>query len=592
MNTIFNRIFKLWMSVCCMLILVPTAQAGVNQSSQSKIVVAYVTSWSKIIPDPTLMTHINYAFGHVNNTFDGIKIDNEKHLREIVVLKRKQPSLKVLLSVGGWGSGRFSEMATSQQLRKNFADDCLRIVNEFDLDGIDIDWEYPTNAMANISASPEDTENFTLLMKDIRKAIGEDKLLTLASSASADYINFKAIMPYVDFVNIMAYDMASTPRHHAPLYASSNSGSLTANEAVRRHKEAGVPSNKLVLGMPFYGRGGKNKIPNFIDYKDIELLSDVTHQWDESAKVPYLADSAGNFVCGYENARSLKIKCDYVHENGLLGAMYWDYDGDNRDGDLRKTVYEGIMQSRNVYPANYATDRRFKALVYYSENVESAHVVFAKQAVEFFRRLNYGEGFHLDVTTDLSTYDDEHLNEYEIIVMLNAAPGKKSERDAFERYMENGGGWMGFHAAAYNDKNTRWPWLVNFLGGGVFYCNNWPPQPVLVEVDNQQHDVTKNLPASFVVPESEWYQWKPSPRENEDIEVLVSLSQKNYPLGIKDVVNFGDFPIVWTNKKYRMIYLNMGHGDDEFTDATQKLLFINAFRWVLSMDKKGDPFKR
>ena len=178
------------------------------------------------------------------------------------------------------------------------------------------------------------------------------------------------------------------------------------------------------------------------------------------------------------------------------------------------------------------------------------------------------------------------------MVMLDGYPNTKAERDAFEKYMENGGGWVGFHVAAYNDKNTQWPWFVNFLGGGVFYCNNWPPQPVLVEVDNENHPVTKNLPASFVAPSSEWYQWNPSPRANKDVEVLLSLSPKNYPLGIKDVVNFGDFPIVWTNTKYRMIYLNMGHGDEEFIDATQNLLFINAFRWVVSTDKQGDPFKK
>lgn len=244
------------------------------------------------------------------------------------------------------------------------------------------------------------------------------------------------------------------------------------------------------------------------------------------------------------------------------------------------------------YPANYAKVPRFKTLLYYSEQVEEAHVQFAKQAVEFFKRLNYGDGYILDVKTNLKEYDYDKLKEYDIVVMLNNLPNQKTEREAFEKYMENGGGWVGFHAAAYNDKNTNWPWFVNFIGGGVFYCNNWPPQPILVETDNSQHPVTKNLPRSFIAPESEWYQWTPSPRENKDVEILLSISEKNYPFGIKDVVNFGDFPIVWTNKNYRMIYLNMGHGDDEFTDATQKLLFINAFRWVLSQDKKGDPFKK
>ena len=231
------------------------------------------------------------------------------------------------------------------------------------------------------------------------------------------------------------------------------------------------------------------------------------------------------------------------------------------------------------YPANYAKAPRFKALIYYTQHAEEAHVQFAEQATTFFKKLNYGDGFVLDITTDFSKYPYEKLKEYNVIIMLNTSPNTKAERDAFEQYMENGGGWVGFHAAAYNDKNTHWPWFVKFLGGGVFYCNNWPPQPVLVEVDNEEHPVTKNLPASFVAPASEWYQWTPSPRQNKDVEVLLSLSPKNYPLGIKDVVNFGDFPIVWSNKNYRMIYLNMGHGDEEFIDGTQNLLLVNAFRW-------------
>lgn len=242
------------------------------------------------------------------------------------------------------------------------------------------------------------------------------------------------------------------------------------------------------------------------------------------------------------------------------------------------------------YPANYAKAPRFKALIYYTQHAEEAHVQFAEQATTFFKKLNYGDGFVLDITTDFSKYPYEKLKEYNVIIMLNTSPNTKAERDAFEQYMENGGGWVGFHAAAYNDKNTHWPWFVKFLGGGVFYCNNWPPQPVLIEVDNEEHPVTKNLPASFVAPASEWYQWTPSPRQNKDVEVLLSLSPKNYPLGIKDVVNFGDFPIVWSNKNYRMIYLNMGHGDEEFIDGTQNLLLVNAFRWVVSKDKNGDPF--
>jgi type 1 glutamine amidotransferase len=246
---------------------------------------------------------------------------------------------------------------------------------------------------------------------------------------------------------------------------------------------------------------------------------------------------------------------------------------------------------RAQYPAQYATGPRFKALVYYTKNAEGDHVKFAEQGVAYFKKMTVGDSFILDVTTDLSDYPYDKLKEYDIVVMFNMSPATKEHREAFQQYMENGGGWLGFHAAAYNDKNTQWHWFVDFLGGGVFYCNSWPAQPAKVTLDNTNHPITKNLPTSFIAPENEWYQWNPSPRLNKDVEVFASLSPDNYPLGIKDVVNFGDYPVVWTNKKYRMIYLNMGHGDAIFSDATQNLLIINAFRWVLSIDKKGDPFK-
>ena len=282
------------------------------------VVVAYVTSWSRIMPDPFTMTHINYAFGHVNNTFDGVRIDNPRRLKLIAELKEVNPDLKVMLSVGGWGSGRFSEMAADDQRRMSFAQDCLRVVEEFGLDGIDIDWEYPTSSQANISSSPADRENFNYLMRDLRTVLGEERLLTLASSAYAEYIDFFACEQYLDFVNIMTYDMANAPYHHAALYASENTEGCCEG-AVKAHVEAGVPIEKLVLGMPFYGRGGTT-MPRFVDYKEIKAENGMVEMWDDVAKAPYLADSEGNLVLGYDTPKSMKIKCDYIKEQGMLGA--------------------------------------------------------------------------------------------------------------------------------------------------------------------------------------------------------------------------------------------------------------------------------
>lgn len=324
-------------------VLVMAASCSANEEKADKVVVAYVTSWSDVMPEPSLMTHINYAFGHVSNGFDSVRVDNGQRLHEIVGHVRKSgTATKVELSIGGWGSGRFSEMADNDSLRASFAADCARKVEEFGLDGIDIDWEYPGSSLAGISSSERDTDNFTLLMRDIRAAIGPDKLLTLASSADADHIDFKAIMPYVDFVNVMTYDMANAPKHHAALYPSENTTGLTCDTSIKAHMEAGVPAEKLVLGMPFYGRGGEKMHGR--DFRDIIIPEGHAEKYDSTAMVPYLVDTDGELVLGFDNACSIATKCDYIIEKGLLGAMYWDYAGDDDARTLSRTISSAMMK--------------------------------------------------------------------------------------------------------------------------------------------------------------------------------------------------------------------------------------------------------
>ncbi len=250
-----------------------------------------------------------------------------------------------------------------------------------------------------------------------------------------------------------------------------------------------------------------------------------------------------------------------------------------------------FVSATDVRPASYAGNTpRFKALLYYSDAVEEAHQQFTHQSMEFFHKLTYGEGWILDVGTTLADKGD--LSDYQVIIMPDVAPSSESERELFRQYMENGGGWLGFHAAGYNDLSTGWDWFRDFLGGVRFLCNTWPPQPALVEIHTHDHEVTKNLPDTYVAPSSEFYQWQPDPRSNPSVEVLASLSPKNFPMGLKDVVFGGDFPVVWTNRDYRMIYINMGHGDECFSCATQNLLFVNALRWVVSQTPGGNPFDR
>ena len=324
--------------------VVVNQEANPNAEKAKNVIVAYVTSWSSQVPDPRYMTHINYAFGHVTSSFDGVRIDGEDRFRKMVALKDKNPDLKVLLSVGGWGSGGFSEMASTQARRDAFAASCKRMLDDYGADGVDIDWEYPGSSAAGISSSQSDKKNYTELMKALRAAIGKDKLLTLASSCDAGYIDFKAIMPYVDFVNIMAYDMASAPQHNAPLYRqkdgvkSAVAGWFTVEEAVLAHLGAGIPAHKLVLGMPFYGHGN-NTYGSFVYYCDIKgPKAGDTEKWDEPGQVPYYCNSAGTLTLGFDNVRSIQAKCDYILERGLLGGMYWEYCYDNTALDLTRAV--------------------------------------------------------------------------------------------------------------------------------------------------------------------------------------------------------------------------------------------------------------
>lgn len=234
---------------------------------------------------------------------------------------------------------------------------------------------------------------------------------------------------------------------------------------------------------------------------------------------------------------------------------------------------------------------RFKALAFYSEEVEPAHVEFAHDAISFFEDLSSGDGFVFESTKRMDDLNAEKLKDYSVIIMLNDFPKTEAQRRAFQEYMEEGGGWFGFHIAAYNDRTSNWPWFVDFLGGAVFWRNNWPPMPAKLLVNNALHKVTWALPRTFISPTNEWYQWNPSPRLNPDIDVLVSLSEDNYPFGLKDIIPDGDCPVVWTNKNYRMIYMNMGHGDRIFSDPTQNMLIIAGFRWVVESDQKGNVFE-
>lgn len=559
--------------------LVLLASCGSSKSGEStadslnsKVIVAYVTSWSDVMPDPQYMTHINYAFGHVNESFDGVKIDNEERLKQIVDLKKQKPELNVLLSIGGWGSGRFSEMAANEEFRQAFARDCDRVVKEFGLDGIDIDWEYPTSSMADISSSPDDTENFTLLMRDIRSAIGDKKELTLATVASARYIDFKAILPFVDFVNIMAYDMASAPKHHSALYPSENSGDITSDQAVTAHLKAGVPPSKLVMGMPFYGRGG-NGYPSFQDFNKVgNTNEDYTEKWDSVAQVPYLVNKNDTLVFGFENPRSLAIKCQYILDRDLLGGMYWDYSGDNEQGDLRRMVAENLLGKQHKTKVLVLTERG------------GQHGGFTDAGMKWLGDEALKLNFSITEINNAQPITEAYLSQFSLIIQLDFPPytWPKEAEDAFIKYIEDGrGGWIGFHHASLLgefDGYPMWQWFSDFMGG-IRYKNYIAPlaDGTLI-VEDKQHPVMKGVPASFVIPDDEWYTYDKSPRPN--VHVLANVDEATYTPDSD--IKMGDHPVVWVNesKKARNVYFQIGHSKKLYDTEEFTMMFRNAIQWA------------
>lgn len=552
---------------------VKSGEEALAVSRDSKVVVAYVTSWSEVMPDPQYMTHINYAFGHVNENFNGVKIDNEKRLKQIVDLRKQKPELKVLLSIGGWGSGRFSEMAANDEYRRAFAADCDRVVKEFALDGIDIDWEYPTSSMANISSSPDDTENFTLLMQDIRAAIGNEKELTLATVASARYIDFKAILPFVDFVNIMAYDMASAPKHHSALYPSGHSGDITSDGAVTAHLKAGVPPSKLVMGMPFYGRGGDG-YPSFQDYNKVgNTDTQYTEKWDEMAQVPYLADKNDTLVFGFENPRSLAIKCQYILDKDLLGGMYWDYSGDNEQGDLRRTVAENLLGKPHKAKVLVLTERG------------GQHGGFTDAGLKWLVAEGAKGNFSITEINNARNITEAYLSQFSLVIQLDFPPytWSKEAEDAFVKYIEEGrGGWIGFHHATLLgefDGYPMWQWFSDFMGGVRFKNYIAPLADGTLIVEDKQHPVMKGVPASFVVPDDEWYTYDKSPRPN--VHVLANVDESSYTPASD--IKMGDHPVVWVNesKKARNVYFQIGHSSKLYETEGFTTMFRNAIEWAL-----------
>ena len=327
---------------------------------QKPMIIAYYTENSSALPDPSCLTHINYAHGRFvdKETGDGgIWIEKPELLEKVIALKQQKPSLKVLLMIGGWGdkADGFSMMARDARKRTLFCQSCKEHIDNYGLDGIDIDWEYPTAGPSENGKHPDDTRNFNLVLKELRETIGNTKIISYASSASANYVDWKTAMLYMDYVNVMTYDMGDPPYHNAPLYYSAAiTRKRSVDQSITQHFAAGVPLNRQVMGVPFYGHGTD---PYKDDVKFNEMAGIFSsskyegkniRKWDSVAKVPYLVDESGNFLLGYDDQESVTYKGQYVVQKNLLGAMFWEYRHDDSQGTLRKALCKAIYGSEST----------------------------------------------------------------------------------------------------------------------------------------------------------------------------------------------------------------------------------------------------
>ena len=342
---------------------------------QTPIVLAYFTEYTETLPEVKLLTHINYAHGRFGNpsTGDGgIVITESKKapIKDVVALKSVNPKLKVCLMIGGWGghADGFSMMARDAAKRTLFCQSVKQLLDDNQMDGVDIDWEYPTQSADNeTGCDPSDTQNFNPVLKELRETLGTGKIISFASSSSAKYVDWPNAMKYLDYVNVMTYDMGAAPNgHNSPLHKSDKFNHRSWDESVEAHAKGGVPKNKMVMGVPFYGKAEKNpaegtkifeysvkyyEIPDILEkgtYKGKKLARSVYRMWEETSKVPYLRDDSGKNVLSYDDPESVGYKGQYVVDNGHLGAMFWEYRCDTDDHALLKSLVKAIYGKETV----------------------------------------------------------------------------------------------------------------------------------------------------------------------------------------------------------------------------------------------------
>jgi hypothetical protein len=250
---------------------------------------------------------------------------------------------------------------------------------------------------------------------------------------------------------------------------------------------------------------------------------------------------------------------------------------------------------------------KFKVIAFYTAQEDKAHISFVHEANRWFPKMAAKYNFAYDSTKNWSNLNPEFLSHYQVVLFLDTRPDEPAQREAFEKYMKEGGAWMGFHFSAFaltpSKYNQDWDWYhKEFLGSGQYASNIWRPSSAILDVDTK-FPATKHMPKTFKTSPNEWYRWEYDLRKNPDIKILASIDSASFPLGTgpkqSEIWHSGYYPAVWTNTKYKMVYFNMGHNDMDYehkydnTDKTLSYTFdspieakmvIEALLWLGSRD--------
>ena len=222
----------------------------------------------------------------------------------------------------------------------------------------------------------------------------------------------------------------------------------------------------------------------------------------------------------------------------------------------------------------------FKAIAFFTGKNDLAHISFVHEANKWFDEMSKQHHFSFDSTSDWSMLNDSVLTRYQLVIFLDTRPDSLPQREAFRRYMEKGGAWIGFHFAAFaltpSAFPQNWDWYHNeFLGSGEYNGNTWRPTAAMLKVEDRKHPVTKGLPVTWKSAPNEWYKWKNDLKKDPDIKILLSIDTSSFPLGTgpkpHEIWHSGYYPVAWTNTKYRMVYFNMGHNDMDYGGTNRAL---------------------